>query len=183
MTTVRAQRRVDVGALGGDEDDVDVARVVDLLGAVLAHGDHGQAVRGPRKLDGAGEYPVGELGEGSRDLLEIVQADEVPRRDLEHAEVLATDEVLFVRGHRGVPREPARLARRDMREDAERVRVGDDDSRQRAARRRDRRERDGEAGVRCHLLGGARERREELFGHEAHRFGSRRGAHEVVWQR
>ena len=49
VTTARAKRGIDLAGIGGDEEDVDVARVVELIGPVLAHGDDGKAVVGPGK--------------------------------------------------------------------------------------------------------------------------------------
>ncbi len=46
--------RVDLGGVGGHEDDVEVACVVDLLGTVLSEGDDGEAACRPREGDGAG---------------------------------------------------------------------------------------------------------------------------------
>ena len=48
-TTERASEGSTLGGIRRDEDDVDVARVVELLRAVLAHGDDGEAVRRPRQ--------------------------------------------------------------------------------------------------------------------------------------
>src|SRR5690606_33037149 len=79
-----AQRLGLVGALArlGDEDDVDVADVVELARAALAHTDHGQ----PRVVgvhfrtgdrEGRFERGGGEVGQLGRDLLEAGPAGEV----------------------------------------------------------------------------------------------------------
>ncbi len=106
MATTARARGVDLGGIRRDEDDVDVARVVDLLGAVLSHGDHGEAVLGPGERDGACEDPVGDVRERPRDLLEAVQADQVPGGDSEQGQLLSPDEVVDVRRSGGVPAEP-----------------------------------------------------------------------------
>ena len=54
------ERGIDLAGIGGNEEDVDVARVVELFRTVLAHGDDGEPAVRPGKADGARQHPVGD---------------------------------------------------------------------------------------------------------------------------
>ncbi len=76
------------------EQHVDVARVVQLGAAELAHADHGEgdvvaavAVGGRRQRTGGVEDLVAERGERGPDLLELVASRQVAGRDAEELEV------------------------------------------------------------------------------------------------
>ena len=170
---------VDLGPFGGDEEDVDVARVVELPGPVLAHGDDGQAVVGSGKADGAGEDPIADDRERAGHLFEVAQAVEVPCRDLEQGKVLAAHEVLHVLGLCGIPPQKAAFAGRpsrrrvQLREHVEGGGVGDDDPRKRVAGGRNGHEPRREGGLGLQSVAGVRKGGEELVGHQPHRVGSR----------
>ena len=182
------ERGIDSGRIGRDEDEIDVARVVELLRPVLAHGDDGEAVGGPREADGAGQHSVRDQRESAGHLLEVVQADEITRGDLEKRQMLATYEVVDVVCFSRVPAhltgncDRAGRGHVQLREHVQGCRVGDDHARQRVAGSHDRCEAGGEGGLGLQPFAGCRERGEELIGHQPHRVGSRRRADKLVEQ-
>ncbi len=182
------ERRIDLGPVPGDKKDVDVARVVELVRTVLAHGDDSQVVIGSGEAYGAGQHPVGDERERACHLLEVGQSVEIACSDLEETKVLAAHKVIDVIGLSGVPAHPAgpgdlsRLPHVESREHLNGRRVGHDHARQRAAGCRDRGEPGGETRLGLHSVASCRERGEELVGHQPHRVGSRRRADELVEQ-
>ena len=95
------ERRPDVA--GAHEQHVDVAGVVELPPAVLAHGHHGDARRGgqpPR----AREHVIGHAGQAGAHLLQAIDAEQVPRRDAEHLQPLPAHQIV---GRVGGARLPA----------------------------------------------------------------------------
>ncbi len=91
----RAQRPglgLGIGRLGGlgNEDDVHVARVIELPGAALTHGDHGQPATWRvgwqlRRRDGQRCLQRGcrEVGQLSHDLVDRRGAGQIPRCDVQ----------------------------------------------------------------------------------------------------
>ena len=182
------ERRIDVGSVRGDQEDVDVARVVELLRPVLAHGDDRQAVFGPGKADGAGEHSIGDQRECTGHLLEVGQAVEIMCGDLEEGKMLPAYQVLDIVRLSGVPAHLAGVGDRagrfhaQSRQHVQRRRIGDDHARQRVAGSCDRCEPGGKDRLGLQPFAGLWEHGEELVGYQPHRVGSRGRADELVEQ-
>ena len=98
---LRAQRQVGAPGLtdqtdkalrvaSADQDDVDIAAVVELACAQLAHGHHGQLVGEAAGLCGRRQHPVGQVGQQPPHGLERDPVGKVEGGDPQHLEGLPT---------------------------------------------------------------------------------------------
>ncbi len=126
--------------------------------------------------------PSATRRERPRDLLEAVQADEVPGGDLEQAETLAPHEVLGVGRLRRVPAQLVGGTLVDVRQHVQGGGIGHDYPRQGTAGRGHGCEPGGETGLRRQAFQGRRERSGEVLGHEADGLWGSRSADELVGQ-
>ena len=102
--------RLDVG----DEHHVDVAGVVELAAAELAHPDDAHA-GGVGDGQGAAQHPLGQLGQGPPDVLQGVEAEEVAGRDAQKLETLRRGPAWRRQGRRGPRDGPGRRGPRGHR--------------------------------------------------------------------
>ena len=89
--------RAGLAGVALDEHDVDVARVVELAAAELAHADDGQPL-GAREADRAGQHGGRHVGEVARRPLEVGVPEEVAGGDPQVGEPLGPDELVAVAG-------------------------------------------------------------------------------------